>query len=309
MRNPFRCFNSSPEVIRLTVMMYIRYPCRCGRSRICCSNAASISATKRCGSDGTGSVRCSPRRSASGAFTIYHTRAGGGTWTGVRENQWRDTLFVARRGSRRRGARVLPQAPGSQGCADVSETGDEALWPAGEHRDGPASLGAAMKAIGIVARRECGRWLNNRAENSHQPFRRREGRWRNSVPKDPAEICRRSRLDPQPLSSGPPPQPPRHLQAETLGRSDRVASAGGLRSLGPGHLGTNFALVKPFNSWSMAVRLRGRRLVGHSDADGAHIVGSGRLPQSGRCRRRLQRSRGRARRRRLRLSVRVSRSR
>jgi transposase-like protein len=26
MRNPFRCFNSSPEVIRLTVMMYIRYP-------------------------------------------------------------------------------------------------------------------------------------------------------------------------------------------------------------------------------------------------------------------------------------------
>ena len=26
MRNPFRCFNSSPEVIRLTVMMYVRYP-------------------------------------------------------------------------------------------------------------------------------------------------------------------------------------------------------------------------------------------------------------------------------------------
>ncbi len=26
MRNPFRYFNSSPEVIRLTVMIYIRYP-------------------------------------------------------------------------------------------------------------------------------------------------------------------------------------------------------------------------------------------------------------------------------------------
>jgi len=25
-RNPFRYFNSSPEVIRLVVMMYIRYP-------------------------------------------------------------------------------------------------------------------------------------------------------------------------------------------------------------------------------------------------------------------------------------------
>jgi transposase-like protein len=26
MKNPFRYFNSSPEIIRLTVMMYIRYP-------------------------------------------------------------------------------------------------------------------------------------------------------------------------------------------------------------------------------------------------------------------------------------------
>ncbi len=28
--------------------------------------------------------------------------------------------------------------------------------------------------VGISERQECGRWLNNRAENSHQPFRRRE---------------------------------------------------------------------------------------------------------------------------------------
>ncbi len=26
MRNPFRYFNSSPEVIRLAVMMYVRFP-------------------------------------------------------------------------------------------------------------------------------------------------------------------------------------------------------------------------------------------------------------------------------------------
>jgi putative transposase len=26
MANPFRCFNSSPEVIRLVVMMYVKYP-------------------------------------------------------------------------------------------------------------------------------------------------------------------------------------------------------------------------------------------------------------------------------------------
>ena len=36
------------------------------------------------------------------------------------------------------------------------------------------SYGAAMKAIGNAAKQETDRWLNNRAENSHQTFRRRE---------------------------------------------------------------------------------------------------------------------------------------
>jgi len=37
------------------------------------------------------------------------------------------------------------------------------------------SYRSAMKMIGNAAAQECGRWLNNRVENSHQPFRRREG--------------------------------------------------------------------------------------------------------------------------------------
>ena len=36
------------------------------------------------------------------------------------------------------------------------------------------SYGAALKEIGAAKRQETGRWLNNRAENSHLPFRRRE---------------------------------------------------------------------------------------------------------------------------------------
>ena len=36
------------------------------------------------------------------------------------------------------------------------------------------SYRAAMKVIGNTNCQETGRWLNNRAENSHQPFRRRE---------------------------------------------------------------------------------------------------------------------------------------
>src|SRR5476649_830583 len=40
--------------------------------------------------------------------------------------------------------------------------------------DGLFSYSAAMKELVIADRHEAGRRLNNRAENSHQPFRRRE---------------------------------------------------------------------------------------------------------------------------------------
>jgi putative transposase len=37
-----------------------------------------------------------------------------------------------------------------------------------------ASYGAALQTLGAAGKRGTGRWLNYRAENSHQPFRRRE---------------------------------------------------------------------------------------------------------------------------------------
>ena len=40
--------------------------------------------------------------------------------------------------------------------------------------DGLRSYGAAMRELGNLEHREMGRWLNNRVENSHLPFRRRE---------------------------------------------------------------------------------------------------------------------------------------
>ena len=40
--------------------------------------------------------------------------------------------------------------------------------------DGLKSYGAALKEIGAQDRQVTGRWENNRIENSHQPFRRRE---------------------------------------------------------------------------------------------------------------------------------------
>jgi putative transposase len=40
--------------------------------------------------------------------------------------------------------------------------------------DGLRSYSAALRELGADGRQEIGRWQNNRAENSHLPFRRRE---------------------------------------------------------------------------------------------------------------------------------------
>jgi putative transposase len=40
--------------------------------------------------------------------------------------------------------------------------------------DGMKSYPAVIRQLGNFERREMGRWLNNRAENSNLPFRRRE---------------------------------------------------------------------------------------------------------------------------------------
>jgi putative transposase len=87
-----------------------------------------------------------------------------------------------------------------------------------------------MNVIGNDADQECGRWLNNRAENSHQPFRRRERamskfrdvKTRQKFSSVHASIHNHFNLD-------------RHLNRretfkETHYRVGRMASAGGLRA-------------------------------------------------------------------------------
>jgi putative transposase len=49
-----------------------------------------------------------------------------------------------------------------------------AFVPVGIVTDDLRSYGAAARDLGIESRHERGRWKNNRAENSHQPTRRRE---------------------------------------------------------------------------------------------------------------------------------------
>ena len=52
------------------------------------------------------------------------------------------------------------------------------------------SYGAAMKDIGNADRQETGRWLNNRAENSHLPFP--TARTRPCNGSGACEVCRNS---------------------------------------------------------------------------------------------------------------------
>ena len=72
-------------------------------------------------------------------------------------------VFATKRRDRRAALKFLKRAMKRYGVPQVIVT------------DRLRSYGAAMKVIGVEGRQICGQWLNNRAENSHQPFRRREG--------------------------------------------------------------------------------------------------------------------------------------
>ena len=70
--------------------------------------------------------------------------------------------FVTKRRNRKAALKFLRKAMKRSGRPEVIVTDRLRSYP------------AAMKVIGNAERQETGSWLNNRAENSHQPFRRRE---------------------------------------------------------------------------------------------------------------------------------------
>jgi putative transposase len=177
MRNPFRYFNSSPEVIRLVVMMYVRYP-------LSLRNVEDLLAER--GID-----------ISHETVRFWWNRFGPMFAAEIRKNrvahlrrfpQWRwhlDEVFVKINGR----LCYLWRAVDHEGEvleAVVTTKRDKAAAlkllkrimkkygsPCSVVTDGCGAYSAAMKEIGAVNRHEVGRRLNNRAENSHQPFRRR----------------------------------------------------------------------------------------------------------------------------------------
>ncbi|MEY8120924.1 transposase, partial [Falsihalocynthiibacter sp. BN13B15] len=70
--------------------------------------------------------------------------------------------YVTKRRDRKTALKFLRKTMNRHGKAELLVT------------DKLRSYGAAMKIIGNAGKQETGRWKNNRAENSHLPFRRRE---------------------------------------------------------------------------------------------------------------------------------------
>jgi putative transposase len=177
MRNPFRCFNSSPEVIRLTVMMYIRYPLSLRQVEdILFERGIDICHEtirfwwSRFGPMFAAEIRKRRLHHRSFSQCRWHldevfVRINGEThylWRAVDHEGEVLEVFVTKRRDRRAALKFLKRTMKRYGRPRSIVT------------DRLRSYRSAMKIIGNVANQECGRWLNNRAENSHQPFRRRE---------------------------------------------------------------------------------------------------------------------------------------
>ncbi len=175
--SPFRYFKTSPEIIRLAVMMYIRFP-------LSLRNVEDLLHER-------GIDICHEtvrfwwhRFGALFAAEIRKRRV-----EGMRSSNWRwhlDEVLVKINGERH----YLWRAVDHEGAvleSFVTKTRDKKsalkFLRKSLRRRGPAqvivtdrlrSYGAALRELGISDKQATGRWANNRAENSHQPFRRRE---------------------------------------------------------------------------------------------------------------------------------------
>ena len=147
--NPFRYFDSSPEVIRTVVMMYVKFP-------LSLRNVEDLLAER-------GIDICHE------TVRLWWNRFGPMFAAEIRRKRvqrmrsfthWRwhlDEVYVKINGE----MHYLWRA--------VDEEGEVLESFASKTRDK-----AAMKDLGNTAKQEVGRWANNRVENSHLPFRRRE---------------------------------------------------------------------------------------------------------------------------------------
>jgi len=176
--NPFRWFDSSPEVIRLVVMMYVRYPLSLRnvedllfeRGIDICHETVRLW-WNRFGPMFAGEIR-KKRVQAMRQHTHWrwHLDEIYVRINGVMHYLWRAIdhegevleTFVTKGRDKAAALKFIKKVLKRHGRPKAIVT------------DGLRSYGAALKQIGADELQEVGRWKNNRVENSHLPFRRRE---------------------------------------------------------------------------------------------------------------------------------------
>jgi putative transposase len=176
--NPFRYFKTSPEIIRLAVMLYVRFPLSLRNVEdLLHERGIEIShETVRFWWNRFGPLfaaeirknRVSRTRSCTNwqwHLDEVFVKINGEThylWRAVDHEGEVLESYVTKRRDRKAALKFLKKIMKRHGQPEAVVT------------DKLRSYGAAMKVIGNASRQDTGRWRNNRAENSHLPFRRRE---------------------------------------------------------------------------------------------------------------------------------------
>ena len=176
-RSPFRYFKTSPEIIRLAVMLYVRFP-------LSLRNVEDLLHERGIDVSHEAVRYWWHRFGPMFAAEIKKRRV-----SGMKSSRWRwhlDEMFVKINGERHYLWRavdhegevlesyVTKRRDKKAALKFLRKTMRKHGRPESIVTDRLRSYGAALKEIGIADRQETGRWLNNRAENSHLPFRRRE---------------------------------------------------------------------------------------------------------------------------------------
>ncbi len=179
MNNPFKYFNSSPEVIRLAVLLYVRYPLSLRNVEdLLAERAIDVSyETVRLWWNRFGpmfAAELRKRRTASRQGSPewrWHldevfVRINGAThylWRAVDHEGEVLEVVATKQRDRRAALKFLRKLLRRYGRPEQVVT------------DRLASYGAGLRYLGLGRRHvRHGPRVNNRAENSHQPFRRRE---------------------------------------------------------------------------------------------------------------------------------------
>ena len=178
MTNPFRYFKTSPEIIRLAVMLYVRFPLSLRNVEdllhergIDVSHETVRFWWNRFGPIFAAEIRRKrAQRLRAWPQWQWHldemfVKIRGEThylWRAVDHEGEVLEAYVTKTRNRKAALKFLRKAMKRYGQPGVFVT------------DRLRSYHAALMEAGMAKRQQTGRWLNNRVENSHQPLRRRE---------------------------------------------------------------------------------------------------------------------------------------